>query len=99
MEATRSKPGMIKRGETSVKLCYSKDPWRTRTTSDADDQDELEGDQSEGDADENLDDDSGDWIWADEDDYTLGHVWVTGLQTDRGIIYVNHRLYCPWSFY
>ena len=84
MEAMRSKPGMIKCGETSFKLSNSKDPRRSRFAN----QDELDGDQSEGDADENLDDDSGDWIWADEEDYTLGHVWATGLQADRGIIYV-----------
>lgn len=92
MEATRSKPGVIKCGETSVKVSYSKDPWRRRLAQDADNHDELEEDRSEEDEDqfgENVNEDSGDWIGADEDDYTLSHVWVTGVQADRGIIYVG----------
>jgi hypothetical protein len=91
MEAMRTKPGMIKSGDTSVKLSNSKDPGRRRFPKDADDQDELEGEQSEGDDEfgEHFDDNSGDWVWADEEDYTLGHVWAAGLQVDRGIIYVK----------
>jgi len=99
MESMRSKPGMIKCGETSVKLSSSKDPSRRRFATDADDQDELEGDQSEDEFGEGLDDDSGDWVWADEEDYTLGHVWVTGLQADRGIIYVMWSSLSPGSFF
>jgi len=99
MESMHSKPGMIKCGETPVKLSNSKDPSRRRFATDADDQDELERDQNEDEFRENLDDDSGDWVWADEEDYTLGHVWVTGLQADRGIIYVKWSLLFPRSFF
>jgi hypothetical protein len=99
MASTRSKPGIIKSGHTSVKLCKFKDPWRRQLSKDADDRDELEGEQS-GEDDEgfgdNVDDD--DCIWADEEDYTLGHVWATGLQADRGIIYVSCSLSSPTIF-
>ena len=87
MQAPRLKPGIIKSSDTSVKLSHPKDPRRSR------DLDELEGDQSEDDQfGDDLDDGEGDWIWADEEDYTLDHVWVTGLKADMAIIYVTHSL-------
>ena len=85
MHAPRLKPGIIKSAETSVKLSHSKDPCRSS------DLDELEGDQDDQYGDD-LDDGEGDWIWGDEEDYTLDHVWVTGLKADRAIIYVTHSL-------
>ena len=91
MESTLMKPGIIKSGLTSVKVSNAKDPWRKRYGRDLDDEDELTG-ESELDEDEfagSLEDESDDLIWADEEEYTIGHVWNTGVQADRGIIYVS----------
>ena len=99
MESTLMKPGMIKSGVTSVKVSNAKDPWRKRYGRDLDDEDELSS-ESELDEDEftgSLEDESDDLIWADEEEYTIGHVWNTGVQADRGIIYVScfyfHTIY------
>lgn len=50
----------------------------------------------EGDVDdESADDAEGkeakakEWVWEAEDDFTVGHVWETGIEEDQGVIYVR----------
>ena len=38
-----------------------------------------------------------DCTWVDEEDYTLAHVWPTGLDPTTGIIYVS-LFFSIWSF-
>lgn len=87
LEKIHLKPGTIKYGTTTVKLSNTRDPWRKRYGCDIGDEDELSDEQSDDSAED--DDDSSEWVWADEEEYTLGHVWITGIRADRGIIYVG----------
>ena len=95
MESPLMKPGMIKSGVTSVRVSNVRDPWRQRYGQTVDDEDELD-EESEPDAEEEdcetPYDESNDWAWADEDDHTLEHVWITGVRGDRGVIYVRASL-------
>ncbi|KAF9523272.1 hypothetical protein CPB83DRAFT_863147 [Crepidotus variabilis] len=87
-ESMFTKPGMIRSGTTTIKLSNTRDPWRKRYGCDLDEEDELINEESETDADEDADEeDPGEWVWQDEEEYTLGHVWITGVRADRGVIY------------
>uniref|UniRef100_A0A8H8CGY9 Uncharacterized protein n=1 Tax=Psilocybe cubensis TaxID=181762 RepID=A0A8H8CGY9_PSICU len=89
------KPGQIKSGVTSVKLSNKRDPARWRSNYGLlDEEDELSEDGGEEvekasdigteDAEE---DEADEWRWADEEDFTLGHVFPRGIDAEIAIVY------------
>ena len=46
-------------------------------------------DESADDADSGEEEEDKEWVWEAEDDYTVGHVWETGTEEDKGVIYVR----------
>ncbi|KDR72619.1 hypothetical protein GALMADRAFT_252775 [Galerina marginata CBS 339.88] len=90
------KPGQVKSGVTIVKLSNVRDPvkrWRARCGfgfGSEEDEDELsEEDDEEEDRSSEIgaDEESEDWKWADEEDFTLGHAFPQGLNPEIAIIY------------
>jgi hypothetical protein len=85
------KPGQIRSGVTVAKLSSVRDPCRYRPEDDEDtllDANEKgEDDDSEAECSEDSEE-GGSWIWAAEEDFTLGHAWPRGADLARGIIYV-----------
>ena len=107
------KPCQIKTGVTVVKLSSVRDPCRYRpegdeealADADADTEANEEKGEDESEAEATEDTEEGrDWIWAEEEDFTVAHAWPRGGDLGRGIIYVcallihllasaNHRYY------
>ena len=96
------KPGQIRSGHTTIKLSNVRDPCRWRShygygnDSEEDELDDSEEDKVKvnEDSDEvGPEEEQDDWKWEDEEDYTLGHVWPSGLEIHRGLIYVRPESY------
>ncbi|PPQ87680.1 hypothetical protein CVT25_011447 [Psilocybe cyanescens] len=89
------KPGQIKSGVTTVKLSNMRDPGRWHSLYGLlDEEDELsegEGEEAERESelctDDGAEDESDEWRWADEEDFTLGHAFPRGIDAEIAIIY------------
>lgn len=90
----RYKPGQIRFGSTFVKVSNVRDPARWSSAYGfADEEDELsdtceEDTELQDGASQSVTDEDDDWKWADEEDFTLGHAFPTGIDPEIAIIYV-----------
>lgn len=84
------KPGQVKSGQTWAKLSSTKDPCRYRPESTLTNEEEISRivkDQGAGDGEE---EESGEWKWYAEEDFTLERAWPKGRELFRAIVYVSH---------
>ncbi|KAF9564532.1 hypothetical protein CPC08DRAFT_685074 [Agrocybe pediades] len=88
MYDSKYKPGQIRHGSTSFKISNVRDPARWRSGYGCvDEEDELNESGDEEDENQVTSEEEEDWTWADEEDFTIGHLFPRGLDPDIGIIY------------
>ncbi|KAF8970233.1 hypothetical protein BDZ97DRAFT_1652777 [Flammula alnicola] len=92
------KPGQIKSGTTMVKLSNVHDPGRWRSgyrfgveedELSEDEEEEMGDKESQVGTEDGIEEESDEWKWVDEEDYTLAHAWPRGLDPQTGIIYYH----------
>ena len=81
------KPGQVRSGQTWAKLSSAKDPCRYRPESTLTKEEGISGDQGAG---GNEEEESGEWKWHAEEDFTLDRAWPKGHELFRAIVYVSH---------
>ena len=81
------KPGQVRSGQTWAKLSSAKDPCRYRPESTLTKEERISGDQGAG---GNEEEESGEWKWHAEEDFTLDRAWPKGHELFRAIVYVSH---------
>jgi hypothetical protein len=80
------KPGQVKSGQTWAKLSSAKDPCRYRPESTLTKEEGISSDQGAG---GNEEEESGEWKWHAEEDFTLERAWPKGHELFRAIVYVS----------
>ncbi|KAF8345392.1 hypothetical protein F5887DRAFT_1158904 [Amanita rubescens] len=85
--STVYKPGQVKSGQTWAKLSSAKDPCRYRPESSLAKEEGASG-VGKGDGGE---EESGEWKWHAEEDFTLERAWPKGRELYRAIVYHHNR--------
>lgn len=80
------KPGQVKSGQTWAKLSSAKDPCRYRSESSLAKEEKVLGVGNR----DGEEEESGEWKWHAEEDFTLERAWPKGRELFRAIVYVSY---------